>query len=218
VTEVRTPPRQVFALIPMKPFAEAKSRLSADVPAAARKALALAMFERVLLEATRCDALCGVAVLTYGADVALCARHAGAHVLDDAQLAERDLGSLIDAALPQLAALGADAAVILMADLPYLESADIAQLTAALAHADIALIADARGQSTNALALRLPATFPTAFGDPNSYALHLRRASDGGCSSVEIQNPRVAHDVDVRDDLPESADWARGRIFDKPAN
>jgi 2-phospho-L-lactate guanylyltransferase len=216
---VTAPPaaaRAVFALIPMKPFHEAKSRLRSQVPQAARQALALAMFERVLAAALGCKQLSGVAVLTYGPEVALCARHAGAHVLRDAQLETATLGALVDAALPELAALGADATIVLMADLPFLESEDIADVVAAMARADLVLAPDARGTSTNALALRLPAQLPTAFGDARSFALHLQRAHDLGLVALQVNNQHLAHDVDVSDDLPQDAAWAAtSGIFSK---
>ena len=214
MTQTRTAPRHVFALIPMKPFGQAKSRLRDSVPHAAREALALAMFERVVYAASSCSVVQAVCVLTPGVDVALHARRVGAHVLNDVDVDPPSLAAQIDAALPQLAALGADAALVLMADLPYVASGDIAQLVAALARVDVAMAADARGASTNALALRLPAPMLTAFGDPSSFALHARRARALELTTIELSNPRLAHDVDVSEDLPEDATWAtEGREF-----
>ena len=225
----------------MKPFGEAKSRLRDVVPEPARKALALAMFQRVLDATASCNHLKASVVLTYGDDVASYARGVGAHVVrdhweptrgSDAPPAldlhaspaldlraspaldlrappARGLGQLIDAALPELAALGADAALVLMADLPYIDANDVAQLATGLASSELVLAADTRGRSTNALALRLPARFKTAFGDPDSYALHLRRAREAGLMALELHNANLAHDVDVRDDLPLDSAWAR---------
>jgi 2-phospho-L-lactate guanylyltransferase len=208
-------PERVFALIPMKRFADAKSRLRAHVPDEARMALAVAMFERVLFAAKQCRGLTGVAVLTNGADVALLAQRAGAHVLYDAALQVPALGQLVDAALPQLLALGADSVVVLMADLPYLEARDLEQLLAALASCDIALAPDARGTSTNALAVRLPFELATAFGDPDSYALHVLRARERGLRVAEVHSAGIAHDVDTHDDLPEDGSWSVAGFFSK---
>jgi 2-phospho-L-lactate guanylyltransferase len=208
-------PQRVFALIPMKRFADAKSRLRAHVPDGARMALAVAMFERVLLAAKQCRGLTGVAVLTNGADVALLAQRADAHVLHDATLQAPALGLLIDAALPQLIALGADSVVVLMADLPYLEARDLEQMLAALANCDIALAADARGTSTNALAVRLPFEFATAFGAPDSYALHVLHAREHGLRVSEVHSAGIARDVDTHEDLPEDGAWSVAGTFSK---
>jgi 2-phospho-L-lactate guanylyltransferase len=208
MTEGARQPQRVFALIPMKRFAQAKSRLRAHVPDQARMALALAMFERVLAAAQSCSALSGSAVLTNGDDVALLARRAGAHVLHDAELETPVLGTLIDAALAELHTLGADAALVLMADLPYLETRDLERMVATLASCDVALAPDLRGRSTNALAVRLPFTINTAFGDPESFALHAQRARDHGLRVADVHGARLAHDVDTPDDLPQDAAWA----------
>jgi 2-phospho-L-lactate guanylyltransferase len=208
-------PEHTFALIPMKRFADAKSRLRAHVPDEARMALAVAMFERVLFAAKQCRGLAGVAVLTNGADVALLAERAGAHVLHDAALQAPALGPLIDAALPQLLALGADSVLVLMADLPYLEARDVEQLLAALASCDIALAPDQRGTSTNALAVRLPFELDTAFGEPDSYALHVLHAREHGLRVAEVHGAGIAHDVDTHEDLPEDASWSVAGAFAK---
>jgi 2-phospho-L-lactate/phosphoenolpyruvate guanylyltransferase len=197
-----------FALIPMKRFADAKSRLRDQLPDAARGALARAMFEHVLGAARACSALAGVAVLTNGDEVELLAQRAGAHVLRDSALQQPRLGALLDDALAQLPVLGATRAVVLMADLPYLEARDIACLVDSLDHSDMALVPDARGTCTNALAIRLPLRFATAFGHPQSYAVHTQRAHDHAMRLTQLQNARIAHDVDTHDDLPRDAAWA----------
>jgi 2-phospho-L-lactate guanylyltransferase len=206
-------PQRVFVLIPMKRFSAAKSRLREQLPDAARMALALAMFERVLVAAKQSGAVSGCAVLTNGPDVALLARRAGAHVLYDAALEAPTLGTLIDAALPELQALSADSALVLMADLPYLEARDLESMIDALATCDVALAPDARGRSTNALAVRLPFELRTAFGDPDSFTVHTQRARQHGLRVASVQSQRLAHDVDTPDDLPADSAWSNSGLF-----
>jgi len=213
MTHAARRPQRVFALIPMKRFDAAKSRLREHLPEAARMALALAMFERVLGAAKQCSAISGCAVLTNGADVALLARRAGAHVLHDAALETPALGALIDAALPELQALDADSALVLMADLPYLEARDLESMISALASCDVALAPDARGRSTNALAVRLPFPLNSAFGDPDSFARHAQRAREHGLRVASVQSERLAHDVDTPDDLPADGAWSKSGFF-----
>jgi 2-phospho-L-lactate/phosphoenolpyruvate guanylyltransferase len=199
-----------YALIPMKRFEDAKSRLRGQLPDAARGALAQAMFERVLGAAQACSALDGIVVLTNDDEVARLAQRAEAHVLRDRALPKPGLGGLLDDALTRLPALGATRAIVLMADLPYLEALDIACLVEALEQSDMAIVADARGTCTNALAAHLPMQFATAFGDPQSYLLHTQSARAHGLRLAQLQNARIAHDVDTRDDLPRDAAWAGG--------
>jgi 2-phospho-L-lactate guanylyltransferase len=190
-----------WALIPMKRFTDAKSRLGDHVSSDARAALAQRMFEQVAAAALQCASVDRVAVLTNGRDVAVRAAELGLHVLYDATLTAPSLGELIDAALRELHALGAKSAVVLMGDLPDIEAQDVALMADALTHAELALSRDIRGTCTNALSMRLPMRFDTAFGDPNSYAVHLRRAQSHGLQVEEVPSPRIAHDVDVFADL-----------------
>ncbi|HEX4351895.1 MAG TPA: 2-phospho-L-lactate guanylyltransferase [Polyangiales bacterium] len=202
---------QTFALIPMKRFDQAKSRLRGQLSDGARDALARSMFARVLAAADGCSAIDRVAVLTNGDEVARLAADAGAHVLPDPNPPLDSLGALIDRAWSQLPALGAERAVVLMADLPYLDASDVAALAAALDGSDLALVKDRRGHSTNALALRLPARFASAFGQAESYRLHLARATEHGLVVAQLDQPRIAHDVDIPEDLPDPS--ARGDAF-----
>lgn len=193
-------------LIPMKRFALAKTRLRTRLDPSARAALGRAMFERVLRAANGCDTW----VLTNGDDVAQLARQLGSQVLEDppqpltaaVEGTATTLGSLIDWGLRELAAQGVRRALVLMADLPLIEPEDVAQLSAALDGVELAASSDRRGHSTNALALHLPFAARTAFGDPRSYALHLRRARELGLRTAELPNARIAHDVDIPEDLP----------------
>jgi 2-phospho-L-lactate guanylyltransferase len=192
-------------LIPMKCFALAKTRLRMRLDPSERAALGRAMFQRVLRATSGCDTW----VLTNGDDVAQLARQLGSHVLEDppqpltaaVEASSTALGSLIDWGLRELAAQGVRRALVLMADLPLIEPDDVARLMAALDRVELAATSDRRGHSTNALALHLPFAARTAFGDPRSYALHLRRARELGLRTMELPNARIAHDIDIPEDL-----------------
>jgi 2-phospho-L-lactate guanylyltransferase len=186
----------------MKSFRQAKSRLRGRLSDAERCELARAMFERVLSAARQGGAQATTVVLTNGTDVAELAAAAGAEVFWDPVLPDSLLGALVDAALLTLTARGAERALILMGDLPFIEAQDVSQLLAALNSHDVVLAPDARGRCTNALALRLPLPFPTAFGHPRSYSAHTERAREFALRLLELGNRRLAHDVDTPEDLP----------------
>ena len=188
-------------LVPMKAFDRAKSRLRDHLDDVARSSLARSMFERVLSEVRACERVHGTYVITDSAQVAQVARALGAQVLADPVPTLPSLGSLIDWALGQVRAPAATRAVVLMADLPAVQSADVLELCTLLDHYDMVAAPDRRGRSTNALALHLPSAAKTAFGHPDSYAVHRTQAQALGLSLYELRSPRLAHDLDLAADL-----------------
>ena len=198
-----------FAVIPIKRFDHSKTRLGELLGAAERGELARRMFEHVLAASLGCTALAGVLVVSDSAEIAQLARERGAQALADPPAREGDvrarLAQVVDAALAHLRAQRAGAALVLMADLPLLRSSDLDQLLAALEHHDLVLAPDARGQCTNALALRLGADaavqFQSAFGSAQSLAEHEARARALGLSLWREPNPRLALDIDLPADL-----------------
>jgi len=197
----------VFAVIPIKRFDHGKTRLGELLGAAERGELAQRMFEHVLTASLECAALSGVLVVSDSPEIAQLARERGATALSDPPARADDerarLAQVVDAALAHLRSQRAGAALVLMADLPLLRSSDLDQLLAALEHHDVVLAADARGQCTNALALRLTAAvqLQNAFGSAQSLALHEARARALGLSLWREPNPRLALDIDLPADL-----------------
>jgi 2-phospho-L-lactate guanylyltransferase len=185
----------------MKRFSAAKTRLREHLDDAARSALARHMFENVLAAAVSCEQVSASYVLTNGDDVRRVAEAAGALVLDDPAHASTSLGALIDWGLAALYERGVRRVIVVMADLPQLRSADLSELCHSLTQHALVVTPDRRGRSTNALGLHLPFPAPTAFGDPDSYARHLATARALSLSWCELHNPRVAHDVDLGEDL-----------------
>ncbi|MET0387271.1 MAG: 2-phospho-L-lactate guanylyltransferase [Polyangiales bacterium] len=188
-------------LVPMKPFALAKSRLRAHLSDAAREQLARTMLERVLDAARGCELVDATYVITSGDDVARLARSAQLQVLHDPRPAPLTLGHLIDHGLRQLAVRGVTRAVVLMADLPHLTSADVRELCVALATSELVISPDRHGRSTNALGVQLPLPVATAFGAADSFDQHVALAHTRQWRLHALHNPRIAHDVDVPADL-----------------
>src|SRR5579863_5701143 len=149
----RTPPRPVWAVVPAKSFAHGKSRLSPILPDGERARFASELLAHTLavLGASGLD---GVLVATDGDDVAALAGTHGAAVLRDS--GATGLAAVVDGALVELAARGARAALVLMADLPDLAPGDVRQIVGALAGCDVAVVRDHKGPHTNALALAPP--------------------------------------------------------------
>lgn len=202
----RTP---VWAVIPVKPFAEAKRRLAGVLPEAARRDLARAMFADVLAAVTATPGLAGVVVVTREGEAAALARAAGALALHE------------DAAEGQSAAVGRAAAALegqnatlltVPGDLPLLAAEDVGTLLAA--HGDacgLTMVPARDGDGTNAMVLAPPRALPFRFG-AGSFHRHLDEARRAGLPVRVLELARVGLDIDTPADLAELARrGARGR-------
>jgi 2-phospho-L-lactate guanylyltransferase len=192
------PVKQTWVVVPAKSLSRGKSRLRPVLDDGARASFARRLLEHVLAVLATCD-LDGVLVATDGDDVADLARARGACVRRDA--GDGPLSAVVDDALADVAARGARAAVVLMADLPRVEARDVRELVGALDACDVALVCDHLGRHTNALALAPPTAIATCFGRERSFALHREAARAAGLRVTVVENERIAFDVDGPGDL-----------------
>ncbi len=179
-----------WVLVPMKDPSHGKSRLGAVLDAGERAELAWRLFGRALDAAA--EAGLPAVVMTDSDAVAEAARARGAEVLPDPPGAER-LGHVVDAGLAWLAGAGAEAALVLMADLPDVTGDDLRALVAR--REPLVVAPDAEETGTGALLLRPPDLVETAFGSGESLARHL------ALGAAVLRRPGLAHDVDLPADL-----------------
>lgn len=173
----------------------AKRRLRNVLAPAEREALSRAMLADVLAacRGTRADVL----VVTESAAVARMAHVAGARVHRTDTKGTRACARI---GIAVMAGRGADAVLVLPADLPLLRSADVRRLLAAGATDGLVAVADRHGRGTNALLIRPPLALPALFG-PASFSAHVGAARRRG---LRVRTPRIAGvrlDVDTPDDL-----------------
>lgn len=195
----------VWALVPAKDFARGKSRLAGALSDAARAAFAHDVFDHVLRAAFASRAVDGVLVATDSPAVGEAARRHGALVRADPPGAAA-LAGVIDAGLADLAARGARAGLVLMADLPMLLPEDVRDLVAKLSDHDVVVARAGDGHHTNALALAPPSRLATCFGRADSFEAHIAAARAAHLRVAVVENERVAFDVDGPDD---HARWTR---------
>lgn len=194
----------LWALLPVKNFGRAKSRLSPVLGSAERTELARRLCEHVLAAIDRCPEIAGVLVLSDSADVLKLLGRRG--LLAELELAEfpasapAPLAAIIDDGLARLERRGARSALVLMADLPLLRSEDLSEVTALLHQHDGVIVPDLREQNTNALALRLGRHPATAFGTGDSFRRHQQLFADAGLHAVVHRSPGLAFDVDLPGD------------------
>ena len=189
----------MWALVPAKSFARAKSRLAGLLGEEERADLARAMLEHVLGVLAASAEIAGVMVVTDGDDVAALARERGAVTVRDA--ASPPLGSIVDAALAELSARNVSAALVLMSDLPRLSAGDVCRLVERMAEVDVVAAPDLRGEGTNALGVTPPDLLRTSFGTRDSFQRHLRAAEAAGLRVGVHHSDGLAFDVDEPADL-----------------
>jgi 2-phospho-L-lactate guanylyltransferase len=188
----------IAALVPVKRLAEAKGRLAALLSEDERSRLALAMLEdvvRVLQSVPRID---HVAVVSPD-EVALDrARALAAEPIVEPPVC-RGVNQALSHASTALAARGAQALLVLAADIPTALPSDIDALLDALPQRGIALApTDDRG--TAALALRPPDAVPFRYGRRSS-VLHRREAAARGLPARLLHLASLSRDIDQPDDL-----------------
>lgn len=184
------------AIVPVKQFEHAKTRLANYLTRLQRNELAIAMLHDTLrvLSATRaiksvyvvtCDPLAEEIAKTYGAKIVYDRFEAGTNTA---------MVQGLEAARSQNCA-----AVMLPTDLPCLTPMNVRGVVNSLAKADCA-IAPSNDGGTALLALRHVDSINTAFG-PNSYELHLNAARKAKLSVIPIAIKHASHDLDTIDDL-----------------
>ena len=179
----------VWAVIPVKPLRGALRRLTSALEAPVRRELQVAMLTDVLGACAGADGLAGVLVVTSDPDAAaLGAAIAGARVVPDHD-PPRGMNAAVARGLVAVAGGGADAALVLTADLPLARPDDIAAiLVAGPADPSALLVPSADGTGTNAMLLRPPAALAPRLG-PDSYARHTAQAVRRG---LPVDPPRAA--------------------------
>ncbi|MBT2423064.1 2-phospho-L-lactate guanylyltransferase [Streptomyces sp. ISL-22] len=183
-------------VIPLKPLARAKSRLSDTAADGLRPGLALAFAQDTVAAALACAAVKDVAVVT---DDTLAGRELGAlgaHIVAD------EPGGGLNAALAHAAAVvrssRPDSAVAaLNADLPALRPLELARVLDSAAEFPRAFLPDAAAIGTTLLAAAPGRELRPAFGADS-------RARHGASGAVELRLDEVdsvRQDVDTGDDL-----------------
>lgn len=201
LTDPAAHPAPLWALLPVKDFGRAKSRLAAVLSAPERSALARRLCVHALQTLRGYSAIHGVLVISDSEDVLSLAQKYGASgVRETPSAAPRVLGAVVDEGLEILACRGAQAALVLMADLPQLHTDELSQLLSFLPDHDYVVAPDRREQNTNALALRLTGRAPTAFGSGDSFRLHTELLSAAGRRVAIHRAPGLAFDIDIPED------------------
>jgi 2-phospho-L-lactate guanylyltransferase len=188
-----------WAVLPLKPLAEAKQRLAPALDAAQRAGLSHAMAADVLAALAATPSLSGILVVTADTDLASLAEVHGARVLSE-DIA-KGYNEAVARAAAQLDQTGASAMLCVPGDVPLLRADEVARLVAALAQPPAVVLApDAERDGTNALGLAPPTLLAPHYGQA-SFAKHVAAARALALESTILDLPGLALDIDTIDDL-----------------
>jgi 2-phospho-L-lactate guanylyltransferase len=189
---------RTLAILPVKRFELAKTRLAEQLDATQRRQLAEAMVSDVL------DALCSMpgleaVVVTNESAVAALASAAGATVLPDPAESGQSAAALVGIAHALRDSY--ERALLVPGDCPALDGATLRVLLDHPTGApSVTIVPDRHGSGTNALLLTPPDVIEPGFG-PGSFTRHRRRSGAAGAAwHVERLEP-LLFDADTPEDL-----------------
>jgi 2-phospho-L-lactate/phosphoenolpyruvate guanylyltransferase len=183
----------IVAVIPVKPLAQGKQRIAAVLDIEARQRLIQAMLDGVVNALQGSAGIAQIRILTSDAALVRVGSH---HLVDRGD----GLNASLASAAHTLCQEGADAMLVIPADLPFVTSADIDRLIANARPGRAVMVPDARGSGTNALLLAPPTLFVPHFGSASASA-HQRAALTVGADVVIHRSYNLGRDIDEPGDL-----------------
>ena len=186
-----------WALLPIKPFASAKSRLEGLLTRPECARLAEEMARDVLRALCSAPEISGIAILSMEPRLAALAEVANARLY--AEQPGEDYRAALGRVAADLAAHGARHLLVLPADLPTLSSGDVRQLLEGH-RAGVTVCPAAVDGGTNGLLLSPPTIIPFLYG-PDSAQRHLAAAVAAGVAARTADLRAFARDVDSPDDV-----------------
>ena len=189
----------MWAAVPVKDMAEAKTRLSPALAPKERRQLFRLMLEDVLAALVEVPKLAGVMVVTRDEEVASLGTTYGVRILLEAENCGQS-AAVAHAAIT-LKSEGVTGLLTVPADVPLMTAELVEQLLFIQAPAPaVTIVPDTNGRGTNALLCSPPDLIDFHFGD-DSFQPHLAEARRHGCKPAVIYMPDIGLDIDRPDDL-----------------
>ncbi len=205
----------LWAIIPVKPLKNAKSRLAPVLSPDQRFELAQAMFRHVLSVTTTIQHVTGVLVISRDTKALAIAREMGAKTLQEGSIS--NLNPALLRATMVVSSWRADAVLVLPADLPFINAEDIRAMIQRAADRSVVIATDRGRDGTNALLVRPPGAIEYEYGS-RSFERHIELARAAGLRVSVYQSDRLALDIDMPEDLQDYQDiLARGHFGHLPS-
>jgi 2-phospho-L-lactate guanylyltransferase len=191
------------AILPVKRFAAAKSRLGASVEDTLRERLARAMVTDVLSALARTAAIERTIVVTCEESLRGAADAHSALMIEDTE--ERGQSAAVELGIRRALADGAERVLCVPGDCPALDPAELDALLAAdlldeRTTPQIVIVPDRHGSGTNGLLLAPPQAISPSFG-PDSCERHRTLARAAGVAYRLERPPSLLLDIDTGADL-----------------
>lgn len=187
----------MWAIVPLKYFANAKSRLAPVLSVAERQLLVRHMARDVLRALTTTAGLDGILLVSREAEVVALAEEFEVELFVEPE--GLDLSSSVELASQHLIdTKSASGTLIVHADIPLANPAAFNALLAA--HDEFTLVPDDQRQGTNCIAASPPNPIKYRY-DGKSFEPHRQAADQAGLRSVVCEIPALALDIDTPEDL-----------------
>jgi 2-phospho-L-lactate/phosphoenolpyruvate guanylyltransferase len=189
----------IWAIVPIKPFNKAKSRLAKALHPEQREHIAESMFRRTVNVLTSVKDIRGVLVISRDTKVLAIARDLGAHTVQES--GEPELNAALLRASQVAGMQHANGVLILPADLPLVTTDDIQQLLfLGRYHHSVVLAPDRNGDGTNAMLVVPPGLIPFSYG-AGSYERHMALANAANATVQIYRSETLSLDIDTPEDL-----------------
>lgn len=205
---------KVWAIIPVKPLHDSKSRLAHVLSPDERAALTSQILESTIGVLKGVREIEQVLVVSRDRKALKVARREGALTFNETD--KQGLNSALTRASHIAVAKKADCVLIIPADLPYIAVEDVETMISQAAeeigiggnsdngcqHRAISICSDFNLDGSNALLVCPPTGFTFQYG-PNSFSLHQEEASRLGMSVRIVDAPGLKFDIDTEEDWNE---------------
>ena len=188
----------VHAIVPVNVLRASKARLAPSLDALNRERLSAAMLVDVLDALRKVRRISRITVVSADFCVRTIARRMGVHFLWEGR--RRGLNKGVRLALDEALQRNASAALILLADVPFITPHEITNFLRLSDGYAVSLIPSKNGGGTNALLLRPPGIIHPAFGK-NSFQRHQSIARRKGVKPRVVKLRGIVLDVDEPSDL-----------------
>jgi 2-phospho-L-lactate guanylyltransferase len=193
---------KTFAIVPIKRFENAKTRLSSILDTDDRIRLSLLMLKDTLQILSAVHSLSQVITVSADKRVGEIALKYGANFLLEEK--ERGVNSAVALADSYCMKKAADATMVIPHDLPLLDSTDISKACELAENESscIVICPSLRYDGTNML-LRKPPSIIATFYDADSYDMHVKAAIRLGIPVKRLLSKGLMHDIDTPEDALE---------------
>jgi 2-phospho-L-lactate guanylyltransferase len=191
----------VYAVIPVKDPYESKTRLSSILNPESRRKLTLLMLEDVVSTLKSSKTLTGVVVVSSSLEVLNLVENLGCKTVREGAKGV-GLNKAVELGVEYAGKLGAEAVLIMPADIPMIDSEDVDRLllTGFCLEKPYMVVSPSEDGGTNALMLSIPTPITFRFGS-DSYRLHLYEAEKTKSNIAIFHSKKLMLDIDDEGDL-----------------